>query len=393
MEMTLKSLRVLALAYKPIKNEEELLDREDLEQDLILVGLWGMMDPPREEAKKAVETCKNAGIKVIMITGDHKDTAAAIARELGILEEGIVLTGSELDKLDDNKFEDIVDEIQVYARVFPEQKVRIVEALEIKGNEVAMTGDGVNDAPALKRAAIGVSMGTGTDVAKESSDMVLQDDNFATIVHAVEEGRTIFDNIRRFVKFQLSTNVGAILTIVSASIMSLPVPFNPIQILWINIIMDGPPAQSLGMEPPDKDIMERKPEREDILPRKTVLRIVLAGIVMSVGTLALYYYALINGTSVLKATTIAFSVFVMFQIFNVFNNSNFLVNKSKNKSSNKFLLIAVVSSFILQLCVVYLPVLQRIFRTTFISLFDWILIVLVACIILISDRVVGWYIK
>jgi Ca2+-transporting ATPase len=157
--------------------------------------------------------------------------------------------------------------------------------------------------------------------------------------------------------------------------------------------MDGPPAQSLGMEPPDKDIMERKPEKEDILPRKTVLRIVLAGIVMSVGTLALYYYALINGTSVLKATTIAFSVFVMFQIFNVFNNSNFLDNKSKNKSSNKFLLIAVVSSFILQLCVVYLPVLQRIFRTTFISLFDWILIVLVACIILISDRVVGWYIK
>jgi P-type Ca2+ transporter type 2C len=393
LEMTLKSLRVLALAYKPIQDEEELQDREGLEQDLILVGLWGMMDPPREEAKRAVETCKKAGIRVIMITGDHKDTAAAIAREIGILEEGIVLTGSELDELEDMKFEDIVDEVQVYARVFPEQKVRIVEALERKDNIVAMTGDGVNDAPALKKAAIGVSMGTGTDVAKESSDMVLQDDNFATIVHAVKEGRTIFDNIRRFIKFQLSTNIGAILTIVSASIMGLPVPFNPIQILWINIIMDGPPAQSLGIEPPDKDIMDRKPEKENILPRITVLRIVLAGLVMSIGTLALYSYELISENSVNKATTIAFSVFVMFQIFNVFNNSNFFNNKSKGRSSNKFLLIAVVSSLTLQLCVVYLPALQRIFRTTSISLYDWILIVLVASIILVSDRVVGWYIK
>lgn len=393
LEMTLKSLRVLALAYKPIKDEGELQDREGLEQDLILVGLWGMMDPPREEAKKAIETCKKAGIRVIMITGDHKDTAAAIAREIGILEEGIVLTGSELDELEDMKFEDIVDEVQVYARVFPEQKVRIVEALQGKDNIVAMTGDGVNDAPALKKAAIGVSMGTGTDVAKESSDMVLQDDNFATIVHAVKEGRTIFDNIKRFIKFQLATNIGAILTIVSASIMSLPVPFNPIQILWINIIMDGPPAQSLGMEPPDKDIMERNPEKENILPRLTVLRIFLAGLVMSIGTLALYYYELISGNSVNKAATIAFSVFVMFQIFNVFNNSNFFNNKSKGRSSNKFLLIAVVSSLLLQLCVVYLPPLQIIFRTTSIPPFDWILIVLVASIILVSDRVVGWYIK
>ncbi|MGZ4857444.1 MAG: cation-translocating P-type ATPase, partial [Methanobacteriaceae archaeon] len=393
LEMTHKSLRVLALAYKPIKDEEELQDRESLEQNLILVGLWGMMDPPREEAKKAVETCKKAGIRVIMITGDHKDTAAAIAREIGILEEGIVLTGSELDELENTKFEDIVDIVQVYARVFPEQKVRIVESLQRKDNIVAMTGDGVNDAPALKKAAIGVSMGTGTDVAKESSDMVLQDDNFATIVHAVKEGRTIFDNIRRFIKFQLSTNVGAILTIVSASLMSLPVPFNPIQILWINIIMDGPPAQSLGMEPPDKDLMERKPEKENILPRITVLRIFLAGLVMSIGTLALYVYELISGNSVSKAATIAFSVFVMFQIFNVFNNSNIFKNNSKGRTSNKFLLIAVASSLILQLCVVYLPTLQIIFRTTSIPPFDWIMIVLVASIILVSDRVIGWYIK
>ena len=393
LEMTLKSLRVLALAYKPIQDKKELQDREGLEHDLILVGLWGMMDPPREEAKKAVETCKKAGIRVIMITGDHKDTAAAIAREIGILEEGMVLTGSELDELKDFEFEDMVDEVQVYARVFPEQKVKIVEALQRKDNIVAMTGDGVNDAPALKKAAIGVSMGTGTDVAKESSDMVLQNDNFATIVHAVKEGRTIFDNIRRFVKFQLSTNVGAILTIVSASVMSLPVPFNPIQILWINIIMDGPPAQSLGVEPPDKDIMERKPEKENILPRTTILRIAFAGLVMSMGTLALYYYELISGISVIKATTIAFSVFVMFQIFNVFNNSNFFYNKSGSRGSNKFLLIAVASSLTLQFCVVYIPALQGIFRTTAISIVDWVLIVLVASIIIPSDRVIGRHIK
>jgi Ca2+-transporting ATPase len=391
--MTLKSLRVLALAYKPIQDKKELLDREGLEHDLILVGLWGMMDPPREEAKKAVETCKKAGIRVIMITGDHKDTAAAIAREIGILEEEMVLTGSELDELKDSEFEDMVDEVQVYARVFPEQKVKIVEALQRKDNIVAMTGDGVNDAPALKKAAIGVSMGTGTDVAKESSDMVLQNDNFATIVHAVKEGRTIFDNIRRFVKFQLSTNVGAILTIVSASVMSLPVPFNPIQILWINIIMDGPPAQSLGVEPPDKDIMERKPEKENILPRTTILRIAFAGIVMSIGTLALYYYELISGNSVIQARTIAFSVFVMFQIFNVFNNSNFFNNKSESRGSNKSLLIAVASSLALQFCVVYLPALQGIFRTTALSTVDWVLIVLVAFIIIPIDLVIGRYIK
>lgn len=383
-EMTGAALRVLGLAYRKVGAEEDLEDKETLENNLIFVGLAGMMDPPRKEAADAVAICKKAGIKVVMITGDHKDTAAAIAREIGVLEDGKVLTGKDLDRISDEEFEEMVEEVQVYARVFPEQKVRIVQALQNKDNVVSMTGDGVNDAPALKKASIGVSMGiTGTDVAKEASDMILQDDNFATIVHAIEEGRTIFDNIRRFVKFQLSTNVGAIITIVSASILSLPIPFNPIQILWINIIMDGPPAQSLGVEPAEKGIMLRKPEKENILPRKNLIRIAMTGVVMAVGTLALYIYELSLGVPVIKATTIAFTVFVMFQIFNVFNC------KSKTGFSNKFLLIAVAASFLLQLVVIYIPFFQGIFETTAIGAMDWVLILVVAFTIVIFEKVVA----
>lgn len=391
-DMTGKALRVLALAYKkltPAEQDLDSIDKDKLEENLVFVGLVGMMDPPRQEAKEAVATCMKAGIRVVMITGDHEDTAAAIGKEIGILTEGKVLTGSELDKLSDAEFKDMVDDIQVYARVFPEQKVRIVEALKEKGNITSMTGDGVNDAPALKRAAIGVAMGSGTDVAKESADMLLQDDNFATIVKAVKEGRIIFDNIRRFVRFQLSTNIGAILTITSASILSLPVPFNPIQVLWINIIMDGPPAQSLGVEPPEKNVMERAPLKEEIIPRKNLLKIAIAGVVMTVGTLVLYYLELVNGAGTLKATTIAFTVFVMFQIFNVFNCR---AEKFSN-FSNKFLVVAIGLSFLLQLAVIYIPFLQGVFRTTALSLIDWAAILIVACLIFVSDWLVERFMK
>ena len=377
--MTSESLRVLALAYKKLGPEEGYENKETLESDLIYVGLVGMMDPPRKEAKEAVELCEKAGIKVVMITGDNKDTATAIASEIGILKGGKVLTGQDLDKIDDNKFKEIVQDVSVYARVFPEQKVRIVEALKSRGQVVAMTGDGVNDAPALKKAAIGVAMGSGTDVAKESSDMILQDDNFATIVEAVKEGRTIFDNIKRFVKFQLSTNIGAILTIISASLMSLPIPFNPIQILWINIIMDGPPAQSLGVEPSEANVMERQPSKGNIIPKRNLIKIVIAGVVMSIGTLLLYYYELTSGAKIISATTVAFTVFVMYQIFNVFNC------KAKGMVTNKTLIIAVVLSFVLQLGVIYLPYLQHIFRTTSISIIDWALILIVASSIFLTE--------
>lgn len=391
-DMTGKALRVLALAYKKLTLEEQDLDgvdKDKLEENLVFVGMVGMMDPPRQEAKEAVATCMKAGIRVVMITGDHEDTAAAIGKEIGILTDGKVLTGSQLDKLSDAEFKEMVDDIQVYARVFPEQKVKIVEALKEKGNITSMTGDGVNDAPALKRAAIGVAMGSGTDVAKESADMLLQDDNFATIVKAVKEGRIIFDNIRRFVRFQLSTNIGAILTITSASILSLPVPFNPIQILWINIIMDGPPAQSLGVEPPEKNVMERAPLKEEIIPRKNLLKIAIAGVVMTVGTLVLYYLELTNGAGTLKATSIAFTVFVMFQIFNVFNCR---AEKFSN-FSNKFLVVAVGLSFLLQIAVLYVPFLQGVFRTTALSIIDWIAIIIVASLILVSDWLAERFIK
>ncbi len=378
-DMTSEALRVLALAYRKLGSDEDFEDREALENNLTFVGLVGMMDPPRKEAKEAVRLCEKAGIKVVMITGDNKDTAAAVASEIGILKNGKVLTGPDLDKIDDESFKEIVQDINVYARVFPEQKVRIVEALKSSGQVVAMTGDGVNDAPALKKAAIGIAMGSGTDVAKESSDMLLQDDNFATIVEAVKEGRTIFDNIKRFVKFQLSTNIGAILTITSASLLSLPIPFNPIQILWINIIMDGPPAQSLGVEPSEVDVMERPPSNGKIIPKRNLIKIGIAGVVMSIGTLILYYYELTNGASKISAMSVAFTVFVMYQIFNVFNC------KAKGMFPNKTLIIAVAASFLLQLGVIYLPYLQHIFRTTSISIMDWILIIIVASSIFLTE--------
>ena len=322
-----------------------------------------------------------------MITGDHKDTASAIAKELGILNNGKVLTGTELDQLSDEEYLKICDDVEVYARVYPEQKVRIVETLKSKDNVVSMTGDGVNDAPALKKASIGVAMGGGTDVAKESADMVLQDDDFSTIVKAIEEGRKIFDNIRRFVKFQVSTNVGAILTIVTASILNMPIPFNPIQILWINIIMDGPPAQSLGAEGAERNLMKRKAENGEILNKKDLLRIFISGLIMTIGTLALFEYELSKNMvlgyklALTKAMTIAFSLFVVYQLFNAINN------RANSDEKNKAFTYAIIGSFILQLLVVYIEPLQIIFRTTAIGLVDWILIFIVGTSIFIGEYI------
>lgn len=401
-EMTNKTLRVIGLSYKQIDeedynkiknshNDNKIHDiQEELERNLIFTGLLGIMDPPRAEAIDAVASCQKAGIEVVMITGDHKDTATAIAREIGILSkedcESLskhVLTGEELDRLNDDEYRNIVEEIKVYARVYPEQKRRIIDILQSKDHIVSMTGDGVNDAPALKKAAIGVAMGSGTEVTKESADMIIQDDNFATIVSSIKEGRTIYDNLKRFLKFQLSTNIGAILTITIGSLLPIPTPFTPIQLLWINIIMDGPPAQSLGLEASEDNIMERPPERGELLDKKTLIKITISGIVMTIGTLSLFIYELgLNSPyGKTKAITMAFTVFVLYQLFNALNY------RSKSNVKNKMLIFSLIGTFILQVLVIYVPYLQIIFKTCPIEPFDWILVIILSAIILVTDKI------
>ena len=378
-EMTDNALRVIGFAYKT-------KDENPDEENLILTGLVGIIDPAKKSAKKAVADCKKAGIKVVMITGDHQKTATAIAKDLKILTTGKVITGEELDALSDEEYFEIVEDIQVYARVKPTQKMRIVETLKQKKNIVSMTGDGVNDAPALKKASIGVAMGNGTDVAREASDMIIEDNDFATIVKAIKEGRKIYDNIKRFVKFQVSTNVGAILTIIGTSLLSLPLPFNPAQLLWINIVMDGPPAQTLGLEGAEKDIMERKPETGDILNRNVLLKILISGIVMAIGTIGLFIYEL-NTANDSKAMTIAFTLFVVYQLFNAYNC------KANSESSSKYLYVGIILSLLLQILIIYIPQLQIIFKTTSIGLIDWISIIIVAFTIILTEKIMNKVIK
>lgn len=379
-EMSGDALRVIGFAYKTN-------DENDPEENLTFTGLLGLRDPPKKDAKRAVEACIKAGIEVKMITGDHERTACAIAKELGILTDGKVITGDKLDKLSDEEYLEIVNDIQVYARVKPTQKMRIVEALKKLDNIVAMTGDGVNDAPALKKASIGVAMGDGTDVAKESADMILQNNDFATIIKAIKEGRKIYDNIKRFVKFQVSTNVGAILTIVGTSLLNLPLPFNPAQLLWLNIVMDGPPAQTLGMEGAEKDIMQRPPETGDILTRNTLIQILISGLVMAIGTIAVFAYEIYSGVDTKKAMTVAFTLFVIYQLLNAFNG------KANSDKSSKYLYMGILLSFILQLLILYVPQLQIIFRTTSIGLVDWLIIIIVASTILITQKIMDKVIK
>ncbi len=375
-EMSGHELRVIGFAYK-IKDEHET------ESDLTFTGLLGLMDPPKKDAKKAVSDCINAGIDVVMITGDHEKTACAIARQLGILTTGKIITGAELEQLTEEEYLKIAREIQVYARVKPAQKMRIVEALKKLDNIVAMTGDGVNDAPALKKASIGVAMGDGTDVAKEASDMILQNNDFTTIVKAIESGRKIYDNIKRFVKYQVSTNVGAILTIVGTSLLNLPLPFNPAQLLWLNIVMDGPPAQMLGIEGAEKDIMKRPPERGDILTKNTLLQILFLGLVMAIGTIAVFSWQIYGGADTKKAMTVAFTLFVVYQLLNAFNG------RANSEKSSKYLYLGIIISFLLQLLILYIPQLQIIFRTTAIGITDWIIILAVSSTILIAQKIMN----
>lgn len=356
------ALRVLGFAYKQIPSWKLDADPEDEESNLVFVGLQAMLDPPREEARQAIERCRRAGIKVTMITGDQEHTALAIAHSLGM--EGKAMSGEEIDKLD---LEKEAERVAVFARVSPEHKMKIVKALQKKGHVVAMTGDGVNDAPALKNADIGVAMGvTGTDVSKEASDMVLLDDNFRTIVNAVEEGRGIFDNIRKSVNYLLSSNLSEVMVIFSASLMGMPVPLTAVQILWVNVITDGLPALGLGVDPYDKDLMKKPPRspKERIINKKVAGSILSIGVVMSIGVLVMF--SMYQG-DLTKARTVAFTSLVALELVRV------QMIRSEHKTpffSNRFLLVAILISFALQLVVIYTP-LNSVFELVPLGLIDW----------------------
>ncbi len=375
-EMAQDALRVIAVAYKRLDSLP--YSRDELESDLTFAGLIGMLDPPRPEAAEAVVKCRLAGIKPVMITGDHKLTAVAIAKELNIYTEGEkVLTGSELDEMDDKYLEKVAESVSVYARVSPSHKLRIVRALKRNGNIVAMTGDGVNDAPAVKEADIGVAMGlTGTDVTREASSMTLLDDNFATIIAAIEEGRVIYNNIRKFIRYMLSCNIGEVLTMFLGMLAGLPIPLLPIQILWINLVTDGLPAVALGFDPPEKDVMKRAPREAD----ESIFSHGLAGIILSRGvligltTLTVFVTMIYYTADIGMARTGAFVTLVLTQLIHVFEC------KSERRSifripifNNIYLVLAVLCSLLMTLGVVYIPSLQNIFKTVPLGWNEWLI--------------------
>lgn len=366
--MTTEALRVLAIAYKELSDIST--DEKNVEKDLIFVGLVGMIDPPRPEVKEAIRKCNGAGIRTIMITGDHKITAVTIAKQLGILsDESHAITGSELDKFSDSEFAKKVYEYSVYARVSPEHKVKIVKALKSNEEVVAMTGDGINDAPALKSADIGVAMGSiGTDVAKEASDMILANDNFATIVSAVEEGRRIFDNIGKAIKFLLSCNIGEIFTIFFAMLFGMSEPFLPIHILWINLVTDCFPALALGLDPADENIMKRKPNKSNssMFNTKMLFIMLYQGITIAAATLIAFCIGLQIDKS--TAQTMAFIVLGFSQLTHSFNiHINHKSIFSMKTFSNKYLIGATILSGLFMLLVLCVPILREIFRFSILS--------------------------
>jgi Ca2+-transporting ATPase len=387
-----EGLRVLAVAerrlpphlFEHASGEEQL---RGLADDLTLVGLVGLLDPPRPEAREAIALCRRAGIAVKMITGDHAATATAIADQLSLA--GVTLTGADLDRMDDAELATAVESTAVFARVAPEHKVRLVQALRANGHVVAMTGDGVNDAPALKSADIGVAMGiTGTEVSKEAAAMVLTDDNFATIVRAVEAGRGIYDNIVKFVRFQLSTNVAAIFSLIGAQIAGLPVPFTALQVLWVNIIMDGPPAMALGVDPPARGAMDRPPRdrRVGILTGRRLARLAGTGAVMAAGTLAVLAWGIETGTEH-HALSLAFTTFVLLQVLNALSarsETDSVFSTDTLRNAKLWAALAVVVA--LQATAVHVDAVQDIFGTDDFTAWDWLIATGVASTVVWFDE-------
>ena len=374
-QMAGEAMRVLAIAYKPsatLKNAE---------RDMTLLGLAGMIDPPRPEAKAAVQKCKEAGIKVIMITGDHPLTAKAVAEELALIQNGRVVNGAELEAMDDAQLEREVDSIEVCARVSPAHKLRVVTALQNRGQVVAMTGDGVNDAPALKKADIGIAMGiTGTDVSKEAAAMTLTDDNFASIVAAVEEGRGIFSNIKKYLMYLLSSNIGEIGLMAGATLAGLPLPLTAVQILYVNLATDGLPALALAVDPPERGLMQRRPRdpHTGIFTRPVVLLMLAGGVWSAVVNLGLFVWALNSGRPVAEAMTMTFVSLVLIQFFKAYNFRSDRLSVLRDPFANKWLNLAIFWELIMLALILYVPALESVFGTVALPLNDWVLIIAAA---------------
>ena len=395
-KMASDALRVLGTAYKRLPGE--LGTDESTVRGMVLLGLGGMIDPPRSEAKSSIEVCDKAGIKAVMITGDHKLTAVTIAKELGIMKEGLALTGDEINDMSQDEFNDVADKVDVYARVSPEHKLRVVEALARKGHVVAMTGDGVNDAPALKKADIGIAMGIkGTDVTREAADMILTDDNFASIVAAVEEGRAIYDNIKKYLVFLLSCNLGEILLMAAAillgPLMGIPggaLPLIAVQILYVNLATDGLPALALAVDPYSRDIMIRKPRprNQTVFTGNTVNYMVITGIWTCLASLFVFIWALNMGKDLMEAQSLCFVTLIIIQFLNAFNCRS-LERSIFNLgvSQNRWLLAAVGWELTLLLLVVYLPFLQGAFNTFALSIEDWVVAISSALTIVVVAEI------
>ncbi len=402
-EMASKALRVLSLAYREITGKTKKYTIKNTELNLVFVGMVGMIDPPRHDVKESVALCKKAGIKIFVITGDHGITARAIAEKIGIASPKTqVIEGTVLDKMSESQLERVLDKETIFARISPHHKLRVVEALERKGEVVAVTGDGVNDAPALKKASIGIAMGiSGTDVSQAASDMVLADDSFSTIVSAVEEGRSIYDNIKKFMRYLFSSNLGEISVIFFAMLIGLPYPVLAVQILWVNLVTDVFPALSLGVEPPEKDIMERHPRdpKKRIITPKIFSKWLVTGLIIGIGTLAVFIWQLTKGgwqfggavgiedVFYLKALTMSFSTLVIYQLVNVFNcRSDSKTVFSLGFFTNKWLLIAAGVSLALQFMVVHVGFFQRAFYTTALTPMEWLIVLIVPMSIFIYDE-------
>jgi Ca2+-transporting ATPase len=389
-DMAKCALRVLAISFKPNAGTG------DPDKDMVFIGFVGMIDPPRPEAKVAVANCRTAGIKPVMITGDHPLTAEAIARELGILDKGRVVTGVELDRMEDAELERDIEKIDVYARVSPAHKLRVISAFQKNGHVVAMTGDGVNDAPALKKADVGIAMGiTGTDVTKEVAAMTLTDDNFASIVAAVEEGRHIFGNIKKYLMYLISSNIGEIGLMAGTSLLGMPIPLTAVQILYVNLATDGLPALALAVDPVESDLMKRRPRRQaqGIFTRPVVVLMLAGGLWSTIVNIAIFAWALRSGMSREEAMTMTFVSLVLIQFFKAYNYRSDRGTVLHKPFANNWLNIAIIWELILLSLVIYLPFLHKPFGTYSLPMVDWLIVVSAAFTVVPVLEAVKWLVR